>query len=215
MSNRPSPATDFFLSVLDKIFTPETTIIGRIIGLIIMFAMVVIWYKGEALMEMYKTSRFEDYQEAVNMVRIADFETSAVEQLQIAYISSGSDFAAVYEYRPKNINNFYNMVAYEGELPKGIDPSDVTGYPIDKTSNEYRTQLTGKPYSSTDQFDFLPVSPKTEVDMGYLFSCPIFNLDNIYSGMVSLMWKEKPKHTSEVRLEAICEQASRTLGRIK
>lgn len=214
MANKTSIA-EMFIALIDKTFTPETTIIGRVVTIIIMFALVVIWYKGEALMEMYKTTRFEDYQEAVAAIRMADFETSAVEQVQIAYISSGADFAAVYEYRPKNINNFYNMVTYEGELPKGVDLREVTGYPIDKTSSEYRIQLTGQPFSSTNQFDFLPVSPKVQVDMGYLFSCPIFNIDNIYSGMVSLMWKEVPKDLNEVRLEAICEQASRTLGRIK
>lgn len=216
MPNKPqSFLTEMFLSALDKLLRPETTLIGRLFTFLIMFALVLIWYKGEALMEIYKQSKFENYQEAITAIREHDFQVSATEQLQIAYMSSGADFAAVYEFKPKNINNFYSIVAHEGDLPTGINPDPDILYPIDKSSIEYRTQLTGQSYYSSKQFDFLPISTKNKPNIGYLFSCPIFNIDNIYSGMVSMMWKDGEEHLDNSRLDAICGQAVRTLGRIK
>lgn len=208
--------TDLLFGVLDRIFKDNATgkvVVGRVITVVILFVLCLIWYKGETLMMTYKESKYDTYTEVLQKERDAKFETSALEQLQIVHVSSGADFSAIYSFRPKNLNYFVDLIAYEGKLPMAVSEKNLGGFPVDKTSLEYGTHLTGAYFQSESEFVFLPTKKKVE-DVKYTFSCPYFNLDNVYSGAVSMYWYEKPD-ISNARLSALCSQASRTLGRIR
>ncbi|QOI66465.1 holin [Erwinia phage FBB1] len=209
--------TDLLFGVLDRIFKDDATgkvVLSRVLTVIVLFILVFIWYKGDSLMQMYKDSRFESYTEIIQKERESKFETSALEQLQIVQSSSGADFSAIYTFRPRNMNYFVDMVAYEGRLPSVVNPKNLGGFPIDKTSTEYSTHLTGEYFKTDKEFTYLP-SKKKDEEIKYMFSCPYFNLDNVYSGSVSMYWYSGVPVVTDLRLAAICRQASRTLGRTK
>lgn len=175
--------------------------------------MALIWFKGESLTQIYKQSRFEAYAEIISVDKDKRFETTVLEQLQIVHVSSGADFSAVYNFRPRNFNYFVDMTAYEGKLPESIDPKNLGGFPIDKTSDEYQKHLAGANYISNTDFIYLPTTSE-ENSIKFMYSCPYFNLDNVYSGTVAMYWYDIPKY-SEMRLQAICGQASRAIGRTR
>lgn len=210
------PITDVIFGLLDRLFKDNATgrvLASRVATVVVLFVLAFVWVKGEQLMTVYKESRYETYAEVMQKDKDARFDTVALEQLQIVHVSSGADFSAVYSFRPKNFNYFVDLVAYEGQLPASVDPKNLGGFPIDKTSAEYSKHLSGANFNSETEFKYLPTTGHEE-DIKYMLSCPYFNMDNVYSGTVAMYWFKKPVH-SEEKLGAICGQAVRALGRAR
>lgn len=209
------PITDILFGVWDRVFKDNASgkvLASRILVLILFFVLGLTWLKSDSLMAMYKDSSYETYAKIIQQERESKFEMTALEQLQIVHISSGADFSAVYSFRPKNLNYFVDLIAYEGRLPSTVSEKSLAGFPVDKTTREYSTHLGGRIFKSTDEFAFLPSKEKT-TELKYMFSCPYYNLDNIYAGTVTMYWYDSKLRVSEERLESICDQAARTLGR--
>lgn len=216
MSNNNNNKTGFFLDILDKLFKDATTgeiVFYRAILLVLLFTMGFTWYSKDELYALYKQTRFETYQEVLSVEREKKFEMTAQEQLQIAHVSSGATFSMVTSFRPRNLNYFVDIIAVEGRPPIAlVNKEEIGGYPINKTSNEYMVHMSGRPFVDTKEFVYLPEDSNGEYS--YMYSCPYFNMDNIYSGSISMFWKKKPV-MSENKLFVICNQASRILGRIR
>lgn len=208
------PIFDFIFGLLDRIFKDGATgklLISRVAVLVILFSMGFFWVKSDHLMIAYKNSRYETYAEVLQKEKDEKYDKAIIEQLQIVHVSSSADFSAIYAFRPKNFNYFVDLVAYEGKLPETVDSRNLGGFPIDKTSNEYSTHLTGTYFTTENEFKYLPTTNK-EITYNYMFSCPYFNLDNVYSGTIAMYWKDKPDYT-DYKLNAICGQAARVIGR--
>lgn len=212
----PAPSKQgFFIDILDRLFKDASTgevVFYRAMMLVLLFILAFAWYNNDKLFSLYKETRYDSYQEVLNKEKEKKFMSAAQEQLQIAHVSTGADFSAIFSYRPRNLNFFVDTITYEGKLPSEIDDRVMSGYPIDKTSEEYMTHLTGRAYESTTNNLFLPT--RLEPKFAYGYSCPFFNLDNVYSGSISLFWKSPPK-IDKVKIGIICDQAARTLGRIR
>lgn len=209
--------TDILFGVLDRLFKDNASgkvLFSRVFVVIILFALTFVWYKSDSLLTAYVNSTYEKYDSIVQRDRDTKFVNTAIEQLQIVHVSSGSDFSAVYAFRPKNLNYFVDLVAYEGQLPSTIDPKNLGGYPIDKTTPEYSTHVSGRYFWSEKEFVFLPTK-KVPPEITYMFSCPYFNLDNVYSGTVEMYWYNSRPIIGTERLTSICGQAVRALGRSK
>lgn len=204
---------DLVFGVLDRLFRDTTGRVPftRILSVIVLFVMGLIWYKGPELMSIYKESQYEVYAEMMQKAADEKFDKTAQEQVQIVHVSSGADFTAVYAFRPVNKNFFVDMVAYQGVLPPTLNELNLGGYPIDKTSTEYINHLNGEYFESTTESIFLPTKKKTEFT--YMFSCPYFNLENNYAGNIALYWFTAGPRYSYERLQAICGQAGRMIGR--
>lgn len=209
------PSNDFLFGILDRLFKDASgkILFSRLLSLVVIFLMAIVWYKGESIASLYKETKYESYAKIVQQDRDSKFESAALEQLQIVHVSSNADFSAVYSFRPKNLNYFFDLIAYEGKLPQVVSEKNLAGFPVDKTSNEYSTHLRGAYFNSSEDFTFLPTKKRNE-EVKYMFSCPYFNLDNVYAGTVSMYWYSKP-NVNEDRLAAICGQAARTLGRAR
>lgn len=216
MANKISiPISDILFGVLDRLFKDNASgklLFSRVIVVVILFGLTFIWYKSDAIANAYVKSSYESYNEILVKTQELKFENTALEQLQIVHVSSGADFSAVFNFRPKNLNYFVDLIAFEGKLPSTVDPKNLGGYPIDKTTPEYTTHLSGRYYWSEKEFVFLPTKKKP-TEVSYMFSCPYFNLDNIYSGTVEMYWYDKRPTLPEDRLVSICGQAVRALGR--
>lgn len=211
------PIFDFLFGIMDRLFKDNATgkvLASRVLVLIVLFIMLLIWFKGDLFAKAYKESRYETYAKIIQQNKDQNFDTSALEQLQIAHVSSGADFSAVYSFRPRNLNYFVDLVAYEGRLPASVNEKNLGGFPVDKTSQEYQQHLSGASFETKDSFAFLPTKEK-EKDIKYMYSCPYFNLDNVYSGSISLYWYNEPPTLEYTRLTAICDQAARALGRAR
>lgn len=209
------PVFDFIFGLLDRIFKDATgkILAGRVLTIIVLFVLFMIWSKGEDYMQMYRDSSFENYASIIQKEKEKKFDSVVQEQLQIAHVASGADFSSIYVFRPKNLNYFVDMTIYEGKLPESLDARNLGGYPIDKTSEEYSRHLAGLPYESHENFTYLPTT-KENKGVNYMYSCPYFNSNNVYSGTISLYWFKEPKFTKE-RLFTVCNQAARVIGRAR
>lgn len=204
-------------SILRSIFTTRSTelLVLRVFAAIIIALTALVLYSKNELFEMYKQSKYDSYAYAIQAERERSFENAAQEQLQIVHVSTESDFSAVFSFRPRNLNYFVDLVAYEGKLPAKVNEKNLGGFPINKTSDEYRRHLLGKSFVSTSEFQYIPTKDKRLRDeFQYMYSCPIFNLDNVYSGTITLAWKKKPDASVD-NLDTLCFQSARTLGRIR
>lgn len=210
------PVADVAFGLLDRLFKDNATgkvLASRVAVVVILFALSLIWVKGDAITQSYKESRYDTYSIVLQKEKDKRFDIVIQEQLQLVHVASGADFSSVYVFRPKNLNYFVDLEVYEGQIPSSVDPKNMGGFPVDKTSNEYLNHLAGRSFTSESEFMYLPTTEDDKA-VGYMYSCPYFNLDNIYSGSISMYWAEKPRDTKK-RLDAICNQAARAIGRAK
>ncbi|QUL77479.1 holin [Escherichia phage UPEC07] len=207
---------DLLFGLLDRIFKDNATgkvVFSRVLVIVLLFLMVVIWYKGDAILDAYRDASYASYTEMIRQDQDNRFKIAAIEQIQIVHSSSGADFTAIYSFRPTNLNYFVDMVGYEGILPDTVDEKNLGGFPIDKTSAEYLAGVNGNYFESSTESVFLPTKKKSS--FSYMFSCPFFNLENVYAGTVSLYWYKQKPILGFDRLSAMCGQAGRTLGRTR
>lgn len=207
---------DLLFGLLDRIFKDNATgkvVFSRVLVIVLLFLMAVIWYKGDAILNAYRDASYASYTEMIRQDQDNKFKIAAIEQIQIVHSSSGADFTAIYSFRPTNLNYFVDMVGYEGILPDTVDEKNLGGFPIDKTSAEYLAGVNGNYFESSTESVFLPTKKKSSFE--YMFSCPFFNLENVYAGTVSLYWYKQKPDLSFDRLSAMCGQAGRTLGRTR
>lgn len=206
------------LALLDKITSFASSIktwkqlFIKLIFIITLFIMGLVWYKWDDLFSVWKTASVIDIP-ALEIERAKKFESASIEQLKIVHLTTGADFSAVFAFRPRNTNYFVDIVAYEGKLPPEIDPKNLGGYPIDKTSEEYNRHVNGLAFISDAASSYLPT--REFVPVAYTYSCPYFNLENYYSGSILMEWYIKKPDITDTRLTIVCSQAARTLGRIR
>lgn len=187
----------------------------NLLSLMMIFFIAFTVYQWDEIKHLYQETRFEFYIEAVEFERNKNYLTTVQQQLQILYINSKADLTVVYEYYPPNQHFFYNVIFFEGALPEGKRIEDVQAVPIDKTSEEYMTHLNGLPFMSDTKFKFFPDELRDAFQ--YVYSCPIFNLNNVYAGNISMVWYNKPDLDEQdyKDLHTMCFQSSRVLGRSK
>ena len=209
------PITDILFGLLDRIFKDNATgkiLASRVLVIIILFILFMIWSKSDDIANVYADASFEKYAEILKKERDKKFNIAIQEQLQIVHISSGADFSSVYVFRPKNLNYFVDLEVYEGKIPDSVDSRNMGGFPVDKTSSEYLAHLSGRSFESVSEFMYLPTTSENK-GISYMYSCPYFNLDNIYSGTISMYWFGENIPNNKIRLESICNQAARAIGR--
>ena len=216
MNNKNQGIIELIFGIFDRVVNDDnnTSKLSRIAIMAILFFGSFIYMNWGDIKTTYKETRYENYHIIEQKKREDTYTDIAKQQLQILHISSKADLSLVYDYKPPNKFYYYDVVAYEGTLPSGITNTSVelVGVPIIKTSLEYTTHLMGRPFKSFDVPMFLPISNS---EFEYLYSCPIFNSHNVYSGNISMLWIEKPEDLNEDHLFTLCFQSSRILGRAK
>jgi hypothetical protein len=140
-------------------------------------------------------------------------QNAKIPPIEVRLGSLENDNTEIVSFRPTNLNYFVDMVGYEGILPDTVDEKNLGGFPIDKTSAEYLAGVNGNYFESSVESVFLPTKKKSSFT--YMFSCPFFNLENVYAGTVSLYWYKQKPDLGFDRLSSMCGQAGRTLGRTR
>lgn len=214
-SNTQGGIMDFIMGILDRIFQGATgrQMMLRVLVCVIIFLMALIWAKGDIIAQAYKDSKYDTYAKLESEEKDKKFVDVAKEQIQIMKSSSRADLAALYSFRPKDMNYFVDLVTYEGNLPQSVDPKNLGGYPIDKQSVEYITHISGSSFTSINEFAYLPTKER-DTEIKFMYSCPLFNLENVYSGSIEMYWFNTPP-TDERKLFLICNQTARVLGRVR
>lgn len=189
----------------------------RVGSVFVLILQVFLYNQQDALVSVWKESRLEHVLENIHKKRVEEYPATAKEQVQIQYQVIRPDIVLVYEYHPLGKNNFANVVEYEGVLPENTTHESLKMIPINKQQKEYVEHITGRNYEGDPQDRALLIKNYLNQNVKKIYQCPIYNLDNIYSGQVTYIWykgSDIQKINSET-LEAQCTQSARILGRAK
>lgn len=202
------------------------TFLYRVCSLFVIFMLYLTLTNQSDLMDFAKNFSRSTVVEQVKMERATLFPAKAKEKATMLFLQSNADAVFVTEFSPTFINNYQHVVAWEGRV--SIDPAKLTKSVIDKASNAYQEHVLGRDiavdFGSMGLYgrDFITNGKEyTHAGLSYMYACPIFNLDNAYSGYVGLAWKTSPfegvkeKAQLEEYLERICSPQARALGRAK
>lgn len=215
------------VAIFQDIKDPKTFLIRALTMFIAMLGYLIVSNEGEIVNYAKNFSRENILAEAKKEAE-QNYTIIAKDKAATLYVQSKSDLVTVVGYRPKFVNDFADVVAAEGNVK--IGQTKMTGSFIDRTSSTYQQHLLGKNVSydftedesTWDNTGFV-TSGEVYVDMGisYIYTCPIFDLDNLYSGYIGIGYKEKPIHDDitdeeiESFLSRLCAPQARALGRKK
>ena len=207
------------LEILDRIFKDASgrVLLERVVACVLIITIFLGYSKMDLILTYMKESRYEEYKKIMTEKSDSDFAIIATEQAQIIHVQSKADFSAIYAFRPKDLNYFSDIIASQGEAPSFIDKRLINGEgrPIDKSSDQYVRHLTGNNFISGEEFIFTTSERDHNDEVNYMYSCPYFNMGNVYSGSIELYYKSKPPEYDEKRLFSICNHVGRVLGRAR
>lgn len=154
--------------------------------------------------------------------RVNNFPAVAREKAMMLYSQTRSDAVFVVKYKPDAINDYQNIIVMEGALQ--LDKEDMADKAVDKTSDLYRKQLEGFNYVVKDtvkqvsRYSGKAIPPFKNVTYKYVYTCPYFNLNNVYAGYIGIAWKEPPVAVEDEPelndyLAKLCDPQRRALGR--
>lgn len=212
-------------ALLQDVKDPKVFLLRTLSALVLIISYLVVTNQSEFL-DFIKNFSRSTVVEQVRAEKAIQYPRVAKEKAAMLYVQATADAVFITEYTPKFINNYQEIVAWEGRL--NINPSKlVTKSVIDKTSNVYQKHLVGKSYSvdissAVVRGTFITnASEYTSLGIKYMYTCPIFNLDSSYSGYIGIAYRDNPYTTDlekvqlEGYLERICEPQARVLGRSK
>ncbi|MBF84546.1 MAG: hypothetical protein CL489_08735 [Acidobacteria bacterium] len=197
---------------------PKVLLTRMFIAIVLVFVFIV-WTSHKQIIQGIFDSRVDTVYQEIKQKRQEKYNTVVKEQVQSAYALINPDSVMVLEYRPININEYLDIVAFEGELPNRMSSNDLYGMAVSKVTPEYQSHVLGSPYSEEGSNGIVHTS--RQMQAAYRYSCPVFNLNNIYSGMVVYMWYDSLPYTEsgkadfKRRIMIYCNQNARTIGRAK
>lgn len=163
--------------------------------------------------------------EKIQKERVSKYPIIAKEKASFIYSLTGADFVGILEYEPVFQNNQADLIAYEGKTP--IDLNVWQDLPLNKYSGAYTAHLAQSIYwgvleakseSIVESEALISKKLLKSVGISYIYSCPIFNLSNSYSGAILVGWKDKPSGDIDEIIKyvnGIVYPSARVLGRSK
>lgn len=153
--------------------------------------------------------------------RVTSFPTVAREKSMILFSQTEADAVFVVKYKPDGINDYQNIIAWEGKQP--LDKGDMEDRPVNKASQLYKRQLEGFNYSINNEvkvirYNGVDIPSLRNITFNYVYTCPYFNLNNIYAGYIGIAYTELPVPKAEMAmfedyLSRLCSSQQRYLGR--
>lgn len=213
---------DFLFKVLDNLVGSDDSRAFKIFLSLVIVSGVFMIYKGHIVKDYFVESKYETYlaNEMVNLEK--NLPQISNQALQIVKLSSGADLVLFNRYKPIETRSFYDVFSYEGTFPMEVDPDrTLKDNPINKTTTEYNFHLAGLPYTDKDgDSSFIPF--RLDGD-SVAFSCPVFDLNNLYAGSIVMVWFDTKdlevkltsfeKQNNDEKLFSICNHGSRIIGR--
>lgn len=210
------------LTLLMSEIRDPTTLLKRLLTILVSFLLWVGITNTSEVLSYLKTFSTTSVLKDVQQQRVEVFPSIAREKAMMLFSQSGADAVFVMKYKPEAVNDYQNIIAWEGKKP--IDQYDLGDKAIDKTSELYRRHLDGFNYaailttpSKTAYYGkSLPVLK--DIKFSFVYTCPYFNLNNIYSGYIGIAWEEPPVDNKDMEefteyLSKLCDPQRRALGR--
>lgn len=213
---------ELLFGVLDRLVGSDDSRAFKVFLSLVIVIGVFMIYKGHIVKEYFVEIKYETYLENEKINLETNLPQVSNQALQIVKLSSGADLVIFNRYKPIESRTFYDVFSYEGTFPSSIDYNSVaTNNPINKTTTEYNFHLAGLPYNDDDgDSSFIPFSLDENT---MAFSCPVFDLNNIYAGSIAMMWYDMKdvsvkmtsfeKQSNDEKLFSICNHGSRIIGR--
>jgi hypothetical protein len=217
---------DKFLQLLTMFFTevkdPKTLFLRALTALVVLVLWLIVTNTSEVFSYL-KTFSTNSVLQDIQEQRIQNFPSVAREKAMMLFSQTGADAVFIMKYKPESINDYQNIISWEGNKP--IDPYDLGDKAVDKTSELYKKHLDGFNYSFTN---VVPSKPATyagksfpllkNVKFSFVYTCPYFNLNNIYSGYIGMGWETMPVESQDIEgfkeyLSKLCDPQRRALGR--
>lgn len=217
---------ELFKALFSDIKDAKTLALRALTMFIALISYLVIVNQG-SLLDFAKNFSRRTVIEQVALERVADYPKIAKERAAMLYTQARSDAVFIAGYKPRFINNYQDIEAWEGII--SVNPANMLNIVIDKSSELYQQHMLGHNASYTFSEEnswknsgFVTSGQEyTQVGITYLYTCPIFDMDNSYSGYVGIGYKELPyindedKRLLEEYLERVCTPHARALGRKK
>lgn len=207
----------YMLKLLSEIKDPKTFLLRTLTLLVLLFGWTLL-ENPDALVKVAKEFSREAVIESIELERTSLLPIIAKERVNLIYGQVFADVVYVATYDPKQQNDYLSIIAREGEA--GAPSFDMRSkLVIRKASKMYLEHLSSRNYTLDialgDKYDNLLFN-STRVDeagIKYLFTCPIYSIDNIYSGHIGIGYKEAPDLLAGGFLESICNPNARAIGR--
>lgn len=127
------------LTVLVAEIKNPTTFLLRMMGAILCVILWLIITNTSEVISYLKTFSTSSVLRDVQEQRITNFPSVAREKSMMLFSQTGADAVFVMKYKPESVNDYQNIIAWEGNKP--IDQYDLKDKAVDKTSELYRRHL--------------------------------------------------------------------------
>lgn len=207
----------YMVKLLSEVKDPKTFFLRTLTMLVLIFGYTLV-ENPDALLKVAKEFTRESVVESLETERLTLLPIIAKERVNLIYGQVYADVVYVSTYNPKQQNDYLSIIAREGEA--GAPAFDMrTKLVIKKASKMYLEHLSSRTYTLDvalgDKYDNLLFNTTRleEAGIKYLFTCPIYSIDNIYSGHIGIGYREAPEILYPGFLESICNPNARAIGR--
>lgn len=215
---------DKFLQLLTMLLQEAkdpASLLKRLLTILVTVILFFVINNSTEVLSFLKTFSTSAVIQDLRVQRIQNFPNVAREKSMILFSQTNADAVFVVKYKPDAVNEYQNIVAWEGNAQ--LDKADLADKAVDKTSSLYKRQLEGFTYvvdrdTRTNRYAGMDIPPFKNNEFKYIFTCPYFNLDNIYAGYIGIAWKDVPVEASDLGqfneyLTKLCDPQRRGLGR--
>lgn len=204
----------YIAKLLSEVQDPKTLLL-RTLTMLVLIAGWTLIDNPDAVVRVMKDLTRESFIVSLEEERLAKAPLVSKERVGLIYGQTNADLVYVAVYQPKQQNDYMTIVAQEGQINQGFSSLRMV---IRKNSKMYLSHLSSRNYAVTHetyQFSQL-IYPGTLIrDSGvrYIYTCPIYSIDNILSGHIGIAFLTEPPDSKVDTLESICEPNARAVGR--
>lgn len=211
------------ISLLLQEAKDPASLLKRLLTLLVGLVIYLFIANTSEVMSYLKTFSTSAVLQDVKVQRTLEFPNVAREKAMILFSQTRADAIFVVKYKPEAINDYQTIIAWESNVQ--LDKSDVSDKAVDKTSMLYRAHLDGLNFAidarekrGLSKWSGTGLPPFKSANFEYVYTCPYFNLNNIYAGYVAVAWEKYPLLDEDMSMfndymAKICASPQRSLGR--
>jgi len=206
----------YMFKLLSEIKDPKTFLLRTLTLLVLLFGWVLI-DNPDAVVKVTKEFTRGSVVESLERERVNLLPVIARERINLIYGQVYADLVYVATYNPKQQNDYMRILAKEGES-NGVSVDMRTRLVIKKASKMYLEHLSSRTFTldltKNSYVDILFDSTKLEAaGIKVLYTCPIYSIDNIYSGHIGIGYKDPSFSLTQEFIDSICKPNARAIGR--
>jgi hypothetical protein len=206
----------YMAKLLSEVKDPKTFFLRTLTMLVLIFGWTLVEHP-DTFLRVAKEFTRDSVIESLEKERMDRLPIVSRERVNLIYGQVYADLVYVATYNPKQQNDYLRIVAREGEA--GGSSFDMrTKLVIMKASKMYLEHLSSRTFTlgngtSHAYSDLLFNGTRLEeAGIKFLFTCPIYSIDNIYSGHIGIGYNKDPEGLPAGFLESICNPNARAIG---